>query len=608
MRKEYDVIVIGAGHAGIEAAFVAARGGGRVGLVTIKRDKIGEMSCNPAIGGLAKGHIVCEIDAMGGFMGLAADETGIQFRMLNRSKGPAVWGPRAQADKLKYARFAQEFLQNVKGLEIIEAEAAEILTESFSGGAAVRVTGIRLADGAELKGRAVIVTSGTFLNGLIHIGTKQIAAGRINEPPAKMLSGSLKRLGIELGRLKTGTCPRLLKESIDYDRCELQLGDENPVPFSMLTQKIDIKQVPCHITYTNRNTHKIINENLDRAPLYTGQISSTGPRYCPSIEVKIVRFADKDRHQVYLEPESLEYDWIYCNGLATSIPEDLQEQMIHSIAGLENAAIVQYGYAIEYDFVFPEQLTADLQSKIVGGLFFAGQINGTSGYEEAAGQGLMAGINALRYINDEEPMILSRAQAYIGVMIDDLVTKGVDEPYRMFTSRAEYRLLLRADTAERRLAPIAHELGILDAERWRIHLERERQRNKFRQILSEYKIEGISAYDWLRRPENRVSDLELYLPKGVLSDIDIRIRNQISADIKYEGYQRRELKAAEKLSQMERIKLPREFDYNSVVGLRKEAQEKLSSVRPATLGQASRISGITPADILVLTIFLKKAC
>ena len=601
MSREYNVIVIGAGHAGIEAAFAAQRGGADTALITLKREKIGEMSCNPAIGGLAKGHIVCEVDAMGGFIGLAADKTGIQFRMLNRSKGPAVWGPRAQTDKLKYSRFAQQFLQDLDNLDIIEAEAAEILTENN------KVIGVRLADDSELHSRAVIVTSGTFLNGLIHIGERQFPAGRINEPPARLLSDSLSQLGIKIGRLKTGTCPRLSADSIDYDKCELQPGDENPIPFSMLTDKIDIEQTPCHITYTNPQTHKIISDNLDRAPLYTGQISSTGPRYCPSIEVKIVRFADKNRHQIYLEPESLEYDWIYCNGLATSIPEDLQEAMVHSIAGLEKAKIVQYGYAIEYDFIFPEQLTADLQSKRIRGLFFAGQINGTSGYEEAAGQGLLAGINALQYIKDKEPIILRRDQAYIGVMIDDLVTKGVNEPYRMFTSRAEYRLLLRADTAERRLTPLAHQLGILDAQRWSIHLERERQREKFRQLLKENRVEGLSAYDWLRRPENSLDELKTRLPANIFEEIDYRIQYQIVADIKYEGYQKRELKSAEKLRQLERVKLPRDIDYSSIAGLRKEAQEKLTAVKPATIGQASRISGITPADIMVLTISLNKS-
>jgi len=600
MSREYDVIVIGAGHAGIEAAFAAGRGSADTALITIRRDKIGEMSCNPAIGGLAKGHIVCEVDAMGGFIGLAADQTGIQFRMLNRSKGPAVWGPRAQTDKLKYSRFAQQFLQDLDSLDIIEAEATEILTENN------KVVGVKLADGTELKTQTVVVTSGTFLNGLIHIGEKQFPAGRINEPPARLLSDSLKRLGIKIGRLKTGTCPRLRKDSIDYDRCELQPGDENPIPFSMLTDKIDIEQTPCHITYTNPDTHKIISDNLDRAPLYTGQISSTGPRYCPSIEVKIVRFADKNRHQIYLEPESLEYDWVYCNGLATSIPEDLQEAMVHSIVGLENAKIVQYGYAIEYDFIFPEQLTPDLQSKVVRGLFFAGQINGTSGYEEAAGQGLLAGINALQYIKDKEPFIFRRDQSYIGVMVDDLVTKGVNEPYRMFTSRAEYRLLLRADTAERRLAPLAHQLGILDSQRWSIHLQRERQREKFRELLKEHKVEGVSAYDWLRRPEHSLEELKTYLPESLFAEIDYRIQYQIVADIKYEGYQKRELRAADRLRQLEKVKLPPDMDYSCVAGLRREAQEKLSAVRPATIGQASRISGITPADIMVLTISLNK--
>ncbi len=600
MRKEYDLIVVGGGHAGIESAYVSYRAGLCTALITLRFDKIGEMSCNPAVGGLAKGHIVCEVDALGGVIGYATDQTGIQFRMLNKSKGPAVWGPRAQTDKLKYARFMQEFLSSLDGLEIIEAEAAEVVAEDG------KVIGLKLADDKLLRTNAIVITSGTFLNGLIHIGEKQFPAGRINEPPARLLSGSLRRLGIELGRLKTGTCPRLLKDSIDFDKTQIQLGDVEPTPFSMLTEKIDRLQIPCHITYTNSTTHKIIQDNLDRAPLFTGQIKSTGPRYCPSVELKIVRFPDKDRHQIYLEPESLEYDWIYCNGLATSIPEDVQEAMVHSIDGLENAKIVQYGYAIEYDFVPPQQLFPDLQSKKIKGLFFAGQINGTSGYEEAAGQGILAGINAVMYIKNKPPLILRRDQAYIGVMVDDLVTKGVDEPYRMFTSRAEFRLLLRADTAERRLCPIAKEFGVLDDTRWNLHLKWESQRSEFVKRLRRTKLEGTSAYDWLKKPENTLEKLKEKLPPQIFDGIESKIQNQIAIDIKYEGYTRREQQIAKKLLHLESIKLPKNFDYFRIETLRYEAKEKLNAVKPETLAQASRISGITPADIMTLMVFLGK--
>lgn len=600
MKKEYDVIVIGAGHAGIEAAYAAVRAGARTAMITLSLDKIGEMSCNPAVGGLAKGQIVCEIDALGGLMGQATDATGIQFRMLNLSKGPAVWGPRAQADKRRYARFVRQFLENLSGLDLIQGEAAEIVTEDG------KVIGLRLSDDNLLATRTVIVTSGTFLNGVIHIGENRMPAGRIGEKPAELLTDSLKRLGLRIGRLKTGTCPRLLSGSIDWDRCSIHPGDETPIPFSMLTDRIAQEQIPCYMTRTNPETHKIIQDNLDRAPLYTGQITSTGPRYCPSIEVKVVRFGNKEKHQIYLEPESQEYDWIYCNGLATSIPEDLQEAMVHSIAGLERAKIVQYGYAIEYDFVPPEQLGPDLQCRQVPGLFFAGQINGTSGYEEAAGQGLMAGINAVQYCKALDPVVLRRDQAYIGVMIDDLVTKGVDEPYRMFTSRAEFRLLLRADTAERRLCPVAQKIGILDDARLTRHRDWEDQREKLLHLLRQQKVQGQTAEDWLRRPENAWQQLETLLPADLFAGFDVRIRRQIEADIKYSGYQQKELKAAEKLHKLESVKLSGDLDYSTVPGLKMESWEKLNAAKPVTLGQASRVRGITPADIMVIMIHLKR--
>ncbi len=600
MKAEYDVIVVGAGHAGIEAAFAAVRAGARTAMVTLSLDKIGEMSCNPAVGGLAKGQIVCEIDALGGLMGQVADATGIQFRMLNLSKGPAVWGPRAQADKRRYARFARQFLENLNGLDLIEGEAADIVTEEG------RVAGIKLSDDRILATRAVVITSGTFLNGIIHIGEKRMPAGRIGEKPAGLLTDSLKRLGLRIGRLKTGTCPRLLRDTIDWDRCDLHGGDDPPIPFSMLTDRITQEQIPCYMTRTNPGTHKIIQDNLDRAPLYTGQITSTGPRYCPSIEVKVVRFGAKEKHQIYLEPESQEYDWIYCNGLATSIPEDLQEAMVHSIAGLERAKIAQYGYAIEYDFIPPEQLGPDLQCRQVPGLFFAGQINGTSGYEEAAGQGLMAGINAVQYLKNLDPLVLHRDQAYIGVMIDDLVTKGVDEPYRMFTSRAEFRLLLRADTAERRLCPVAQEIGILDEPRLKRHLDWEDQRRQLLRILQQQKVQGSTAEDWLCRPENSWQKMEPLLSADLFAPFDVRIRRQIEADIKYSGYQQKELKAAERLHKLESVKLSRDLDYSAVPGLKRESREQLNAAKPATLGQASRVRGITPADIMVLMIHLKR--
>lgn len=596
--RQFDVAVIGAGHAGAEAAHVAARMGLRTALVTLSREKIAEMSCNPAIGGLAKGHIVCEIDALGGLMAQAIDATGIQFRLLNRSKGPAVWGLRAQADKLQYSRYVRQWLEDTANIRIIEGEAAEVLVE---GGA---VCGVELADGQRIGVGAVVITTGTFLNGEIHIGERRVPAGRVGEPSAQRLSGCLARLGLRLGRLKTGTCPRLAKDSIDYHRCEEQPGDVEPMPFSTMTDRIDRRQTPCHITYTNEATHELLRANLGRAPLYTGQIQSTGPRYCPSIEVKIVRFANKGRHQLFLEPESLEYDWVYCNGLATSVPQDVQEAMVHSICGLERARIVQYGYAIEYDYIPPDQLGPTLETRAVRGLFLAGQINGTSGYEEAGGQGLLAGINAARAVQGKEPVILGRDQAYIGVMIDDLVTKGVDEPYRMFTSRAEFRLLLRWDTAERRLTPLGREAGTVDNERWYRYCRRSEQAEALRAALATLRVDGAPAEAWLRRPTASWNE---FVGKSGLRDaaaLDPRVVHQVLTDLRYEGYEERELRAARKLRELDKVRLPAELDYQAVRGLKTESREKFTRHRPMTLGQASRITGVTPADIMVLMVYL----
>jgi tRNA uridine 5-carboxymethylaminomethyl modification enzyme len=601
-EHDYDVIVVGAGHAGIEASYSAVRGGAKTALVTLDRSKIGEMSCNPAIGGLAKGQIVCEIDALGGLMGQAIDADGIQFRMLNRSKGPAVWGPRAQADKEKYARFTRTFLEVIPSLDLIEGEVSEILSEEQS------VCGVKLCDGRILNSRAVIITTGTFLNGLIHIGDKTFPAGRINEKASTYLTDSLRRLGLTIGRLKTGTCPRIHKDSIDWDRCIEIVGDDSPIPFSMLTEKIHQPQIPCGMTHTNHATHAIIRDNLHRTPLYSGQISSTGPRYCPSIEVKIVRFAEKEKHQIYLEPESLETDWVYCNGLATSIPEDMQDAMIHSIVGLERAKILQYGYAIEYDYVCPDQLGLDLQCRKISGLFLAGQINGTSGYEEAGGQGLLAGINAVHYLKGKDPIIIRRDQGYLGVMVDDLVTKGIDEPYRMFTSRAEFRLLLRADTAHRRLCPIAHDCGILDEARWSLHRKWLDQSERLSAILNQERIHGETLCEWLRRPENSWDNLTKILPEGYFDSFDKRVCRTVEADIKYQGYLKREVRSAEKMHQLDAVKLPKDIDYFAISGIKRETKEKLNAFRPSNLGQASRITGITPADIMVLMIRLKKYC
>jgi tRNA uridine 5-carboxymethylaminomethyl modification enzyme len=583
----FDVIVIGGGHAGAEAAWAASRLGASTALISMDPSRIGQMSCNPAIGGLAKGQMVREIDALGGLMGIATDNTGIQFRMLNLSKGPAVWGPRAQADKYKYAVEVQRLLATCPNLKIVRGEVADI--ETISDGALPRVTAILLADGTRLECRAAIVTTGTFLRGLMHTGERKTEGGRVGEAAAQGLSGCLARLGLEMGRLKTGTPPRLDRHSIDFDKFSPQAGDDSPMPFSHLNEyagnwQPPLKQVFCHIGATNEPIHRIIRENLHRAPMYSGQIQSTGPRYCPSIEDKVVRFADKSQHQIFLEPEGLDTDEIYCNGISTSLPGDVQEKIVHGIRGLENAKILRFGYAVEYDMVWPTQIQCTLQTKRVSGLFLAGQINGTSGYEEAAAQGIVAGINAAKFAaGGETDFILRRDQAYIGVLIDDLVTKPPTEPYRMFTSRAEHRLHLRNDNADDRLTPLGREIGLVDDQRW-----------------GQFQIRTGA----IERAEESLRLGEITIEQLQLADAATARRLEIRR--KYQGYIARQDRQIKRMAQMETKLIPAGVDYSRVVGLRNEARQKLIKFTPRSLGQALRVSGITPADVTVLAIHLDR--
>jgi len=599
--NEFDCVVIGGGHAGVEAAHAAATIGAKTCLLTISKDTIAKMSCNPAIGGLAKGQIAREVDALGGLMGLAIDATGIQFRLLNCSRGPAVQAPRAQADKYKYKNHVRMQLEQAPNLTIVEATAAEIITQGR------KVRAVRCSDGKIYNAPTVILTTGTFLRGLMHIGTEQFAGGRLDEPAANELSESLRQLGLKLERLKTGTPARLDAATIDLDKLEVQQGDEKPVPFSFMNERINRPQVPCWITYTNEKIHNLIRDNLHRAPLYSGQITSTGPRYCPSIETKILRFADKKRHQVFLEPEDEEQSTIYCNGLSTSLPKDVQEQMFKLLPGTANARIIHYGYAIEYDYCPPTQLTPNLETRKVSGLFLAGQINGTSGYEEAAGQGLVAGINAAKKLQGKEPFILGRDQAYIGVMIDDLLTRGLDEPYRMFTSRAEYRLALRADNADRRLTQIGNSVGLVDEKRCTRLQAKLENINKLKSYLKNNRSEGISLWDQLRRPHNILVEKMAENPDIKNMNLAEDVLKAVVIDAKYEGYLAKQERLVAGFRTLEKKNIPADLDYNSIAHLRAEAKEKLSAFRPSTFGQASRISGITPADITVIQIHLKKS-
>jgi len=605
--NDFDCIVIGGGHAGVEAAHAAAKIGAKTALITISKDTIAKMSCNPAIGGLAKGQIVREVDALGGLMGLVIDATGIQFRMLNRSKGPAVQSPRAQADRQKYQEFMQQTLEQTANLTIIEAIATEIITDSD------KVRAVACKDGSVYYTQTVIVTTGTFLGGMMYIGSDRWAGGRLDEPPSVELSQSLKRMGLELGRMSTDTTPRLDAGTVDVDKLQPQPGDQPPVPFSFMTEKIERPQIPCWITYTNEKIHRLLRDNLHRAPLSSGQITGTDPRYCPSIEGKVVRFADKKQHRIVLEPEQESIKTIYCNGIFTSMPKDVQERMLKLLPGTENARIIYYAYAIEYDYCPPIQLKPNLETKKKSGLFLAGQINGTSGYEEAAGQGIMAGINAARKTQDKEPIVLGRDQAYIGVLIDDLLTKGIDEPYRMFTSRAEYRLALRADNADRRLTKIGKTVGLVDQKRWTKFQNKLRAIAKLKSYLQDTRSQGLSLWEQLRQPNNTVAPRIPSLVSGILDHEaqDMRHGDDVSQaviiDAKYEGYLAKQKRLVAGFRTLEHRKIPPDLDYRKIEHLRAEAKEKLSLFQPSTLAQAARISGVTPADITVLQVHIRKS-